>query len=53
MVLKKRMATHCSILPGEFHGQRSQGGLHTVHGVTKIQTRLSNYVFAFYYDWPT
>ena len=29
-------------LPEEFHGQRSLTG-YTVHGVTKSQTRLSNF----------
>ena len=39
--LEKEMATHSSILAGEFHGQWSLIG-YTVHGVTKSQTRLSN-----------
>ena len=35
--LEKEMATHSSILHGEFHGQRSPAG-YTVHGVTKGRT---------------
>ena len=34
--LEKGMATHASILPGEFHGQRSLVG-YIVYGVTKSQ----------------
>ena len=37
--LEKDMATHTSILAGEFHGQRSLAG--TVHGITKNRTQLS------------
>ena len=34
--LEKRMTTHSSILPVEFHGHRSL--VSTVHGITKSQT---------------
>ena len=37
--LEKDMATHTTILAGEFHGQRSLVG--TVHGITKNRTQLS------------
>ena len=37
--LEKGMATHSSILAGEFQGQRAWWA--TVHGVTKSWTRLS------------
>ena len=37
--LEKDMATHTTILAGEFHGQRSLAG--TVHGITKNRTQLS------------
>ena len=36
--LEKVMTTHSSILPGEFHAERSLRA--TVHGVAKSQTRL-------------
>ena len=38
--LEKGIATHSSILPGKFHGQRSLLGYSS--GVTKSQTPLSN-----------
>ena len=37
-LLEKGMATHSSILAGEFHGQGVW--LATVHGITKSQTQL-------------
>ena len=43
--LKKEMATHSIILPGEFHGQRSLAGYSpwgAGRGLTKSQTWLSN-----------
>ena len=39
---EKEMATHSSILAGEFHGQRSLAGYSLVYGVTKSCTRVSN-----------
>ena len=39
--LEKEMATHSSVLAGEFHGQRSLGT--TVHGVAKSRTQLSDF----------
>ena len=36
--LEKGLAPHSSVLPGEFHGQRSLEG----HGVAKRQIKLSN-----------
>ena len=35
------MATHSSILAGLIPWMEGLGGLHTVYGVTKSQTRLS------------
>ena len=40
--LEKGIATHSSILPEEFHKQRSLVG-YTVHRVAKSQTQLSDY----------
>ena len=37
--LEEEMATHSSILAGEFHGQKGLPG--TVHGVSQSRTRLS------------
>ena len=42
--LKKEMATHSSILAWKMPWTES-GRLHTVHGVTKSQTRLSHFTF--------
>ena len=36
--LEKEMATHSSILPGEFREQRSQA----VHGIVKSQIQLND-----------
>ena len=44
--LEKGIATHSSILAGEFHGQRRLAG-YTVHGVAKSQAQLSNFHFLF------
>ena len=38
--LEKEMATHSSILVGEFHRQRSL--VATVHGIAKSKTQLSD-----------
>ena len=40
--LEKEMATDSSILAWRLPWPEESGGLHTVHGVTKSQTRLSN-----------
>ena len=40
--LKKGMATHSSILAWEILQTEEPGGLHTVHGIAKSWTRLSN-----------
>ena len=40
--LEEGMATHSSILAWRIPGTEEPGGLHTVHGVAKSQTRLSN-----------
>ena len=39
---QKEIATHSSILAWRILWTEEPGGLHTVHGVTKSQTRLSN-----------
>ena len=45
--LEKEMATHCSILPGEFHGQMSLVGYspwgHKESGTTEQPTQTSDY----------
>ena len=41
--LEKEMATHSSILAWRIPWMEELGGLHTVHGVTKSQTRLSDF----------
>ena len=40
--LEKEMATHSSILAWRISWTEKPDGLHTVHGVTKSQTRLSD-----------
>ena len=39
------MATHSSILAWRIPWMEEPGGLHTVHGVAKSRTRLSNFTF--------
>ena len=43
--LEKGMATHSSVLAWRTPWTEEPGGLHTVHGVTKSQTRLSDLTF--------
>ena len=40
--LEEEMATHSSILAWEIPWTEEPSGLHTVHGVAKSQTQLSN-----------
>ena len=40
--LEEGMATHSSILAGEFHGQRRRAWWATVRGIAKSWTRLSD-----------
>ena len=40
--LEKGMATHSSILAWRIPWTEEPGGLHTVYGVTKSQTRLND-----------
>ena len=40
--LEKEMATHSSIVAWRIPWTEEPGELHTVHGVTKIQTGLSD-----------
>ena len=40
--LEKEMATHSSTLAWKIPWMEEPGRLHTVHGITKSQTRLSN-----------
>ena len=42
-ILEKEMATHSSILAWKIPWMVEPGRLHTVHGVTKSRTRLSNF----------
>ena len=46
--LEKEMATHSSILVWKIPWMEEPGRLHTVHGVTKSQTRLSDFTFTFF-----
>ena len=43
-LLEKEMATHSSILGWKIPQTEEPGRLHTVHGVTKSWTRLSNFI---------
>ena len=43
-LLEKEMATHSSILGWKIPRTEEPGRLHTVRGVTKSQTRLSNFI---------
>ena len=43
-LLEKEMATHSSILAWRIPQTEECGRLHTVHGVTKNQTRLSDFI---------
>ena len=47
--LEKGMATHSSILTWKTPWMEEPGGLHTVHGVAKSRTRLSNFTFTFHF----
>ena len=42
LFLEKEMATHSSILAWRIPWTEEPGGLQSVHGVTKSQTRLSD-----------
>ena len=46
-LLEKEMATHCSTLAWKIPWTEEPGRLATVHGVSKNQTRLSNFTFIF------
>ena len=43
------MATHSSTLAWKIPWMEEPGGLHTVHGVAKSWTRLSNFTFTLCY----
>ena len=43
------MATHSSTLAWKIPQTEETGGLHTVHGVVKSRTRLSNFTFTFHF----
>ena len=45
--LEKVMATHSNILAWKISWVEESGRLHTVHGVAKSRTRLSDFAFAF------
>ena len=45
--LEKEMATHSSTLAWKIPWTEELGKLHTVHGVAKSQTRLSDFTFTF------
>ena len=42
--LEEEMATHCSILAGEYRGQRSLAAI--VHGVAENRTQMSTHAAA-------
>ena len=44
---EKAMAPHSSTLAWKIPWMEEPGGLHTVHGVVKSQTRLSDFTFTF------
>ena len=46
-LLEKEMATHSNTLAWKIPWTEEPGGLHTVHGVAKSRTRLSNFTFTF------
>ena len=46
--LEKEIAIHSSILAREIPRKEERGGLHTVHGVAKNQTRLSTHALLTY-----
>ena len=52
-LLEKEMATHSSILAWKIPWMVEPGRLHTVHGVSKSETRLSNFIFTFLSLWKT
>ena len=43
--LEKEMETHSSTIAWKIPWTEEPGGLHTVHGVTKSRTQLSNFTF--------
>ena len=43
--LEKEMAAHSSVLAWRIPWTEEPGGLHTVHGVAKSRTRLSDFTF--------
>ena len=49
MEMEKAMAPHSSTLAWKIPWMEEPGGLHTVHGVAKSWTRLSNFTFTLCY----
>ena len=47
-LLEKEMATHSRTLAWKIPWMEEPGRLHTVHGVTKSRTRLSDFTFHFH-----
>ena len=45
------MATHSSIYAWKIPWTKEPGGLHTVHGVAKSRTRLSDFTFPSFWSW--
>ena len=43
--LEKEMATHSSNLAWKIPCMEEPGGLHTVHGIAKSRTRLSDFTY--------
>ena len=46
--VEKEMATHSSTLAWRIPWMKEPGGLHTVHGVPKCLTQISNFTFTFF-----
>ena len=49
IVSEKAMATHSSTLAQKIPWMEEPGRLHVVHGVTKSQTKLSDFTFTFHF----
>ena len=47
--MEKEIATHSSTLAWKIPWMEEPGRLHTVHGVAKSRTRLSDFTFSFHF----
>ena len=48
--LEEEMATHSSTLAWRIPWREEPGRLHTIHGVAKSRTRLSDFTFSFHFQ---